>query len=145
MLDLRELAEALGERGRTVGGGDDVDVLDRVRATASGAGELDVSALAGPRQQAADELLANLERTRQQDPRRRTCAGARVELVECREHAFLELRAEAAHGPQTLGEGSLAQRLRRVDAELGVQQPCALGAEARQSRDRNQARRELRS
>ncbi len=53
----------------------------------------------------------------------------RIELLERRQHALLELRAEAAHGAQALRERGLPQRLRRVDAELGVQQPRALGPE----------------
>ena len=105
----------------------------------------DLRALPGEGAQAVDELFADLERARQQRPRRRACAGARVELLERREHAFLELGAEPAHGAQALRERGLAQRLRRVDAELGVQQPRALRAEAGQARDRDQARRELRA
>ena len=79
------------------------------------------------------ERLAELDRPRQEDatraraPRRRA-APASLERLQ---HALLELRAEAAHGAQALGQRRLAQRLERVDPELVVKQPRALGAEAR--------------
>ena len=74
-------------------------------------------------------------------------AGARAPRrpASAAEHALLELRAQPAHGAQPLCERGRAQRLERVDAQLGVQQARALGPQAGQARDRDQAGREPRA
>ena len=73
--------------------------------------------------------------------RLRALAGA---FGERREHASPRTSGPS---PRTVrrrcASGRLAQRLQRVDAELGVQQPRALGPEAGQARDRDQPGREL--
>jgi hypothetical protein len=93
-----------------------------------------------PRAIEIGEALADLDRPGQQHARRRALACA---FGQRREHAFLELRTEAAHGADALRQRGLAQLLQRVHAELGVQQARPLCAETGQARDRNQTRREL--
>ncbi len=63
----------------------------------------------------AHQRLADLDRPGQQHARRRAFARA---VLERRQHARLELGAEAAHGAQALVLCRLAQLLERVDAEL---------------------------
>ena len=125
--------------------GDQVDVLHAVGHPPRRARDLHVRARTAPLEQARGERLAQLERARQEQPSARPLGRFGGHPVERREHAFLELRAESLHGPQPLRQRRLAQLLGRVDPELGEQQPRALGPQARQSRDRDQARRELRA
>ena len=138
-LDQRQL----GQRGRQRDGilrrGDDVEVLDRVGLAAQRAGHLD--ALGGRvGAQRADDLLGDVLRAREQDARRRAALGR---LGERLEQLLLDLRAEAAQLADLLLLGGGAQRVERVDAELVVEPPRALGAEARQVHDRDQPGREL--
>jgi hypothetical protein len=69
----------------------------------------------------------------------------RSQLVERRQHVGLEPRPQPPHLAQPLGQRRLAQRLRGVDAKRVVQQAHPLGAQPRQARDRDHARRELRA
>ena len=65
-----ELGQRLRQRGRVGGGGDDVDVLDRVGPAAQRAGDLD--AVRGRvRAQRLDDLLGRLARLPQHDAARR--------------------------------------------------------------------------
>ncbi len=125
-------AEALRERRRACRDGDQVDVLDAVGPPARRAGDEYLRARAAQLGEPRRERLAELERLRQQHARGRALARA---LLERREHVLLELRPEPADRADPLRERRLAQLLRRVDAELRMQQPRALGAEARQARD----------
>ena len=73
-LDHRQLGERGGERGRVLGGRDDVEVLDRVGLAAQRARHLD--ALGGRvRAQRADDLVGDGLRAREQDARRGPPSG----------------------------------------------------------------------
>ena len=141
-LDLLEPDQALGQRGRPCRHRDQVDVLDAVRPAPGRAGDLHLRLRASERSQAAGELLADLQRSRQQQARLRALAGA---FGKRREHPLLELRAKAAHRAHALLQGGFAQLLQRVHAELRMQQARALGSQARQPRHRHEPRRELRA
>ena len=142
-LDLLQPGEALRERRRAGRDGDQVEVLDAVGPPARRAGQLHVRARAALLAQAGDERLADLDRPGQQQARRGPVRRRR--RLERRQHAVLELRAQPLHVRRRCAQRRLAQRLERVDAELRVQQPRALGAEAGQAGDRDQAGRELRA
>ncbi len=75
----------------------------------------DVRVSAAELAQSGRELLAELDRLRQQESRLGALAGA---LLERRQYSFLELRSEPAHGADALGQRHLTQLLKRVDAEL---------------------------
>ena len=90
--------------------------------------------------QRLEQELADGERAVEHDPLRWP-RGRRVRL-ERGQHRLLELRAEAAQLAQAPGRGRLAQRLRRVDAELVEESPRSLGPEPREPGDRQQPRRE---
>ena len=72
----------------------------------------------------------------------RRLAGAGRERLEDR---LLELGPEAAHVAQLLGLGRRAQALERVDAELVVELAGALGPEAGQAREVDEARPGIRA
>ena len=138
-LDQRQLGQRGRQRSGIVGGGDDVEVLDGVGLAPQRAGDLD--ALGGRvRAQRADDLLGDVQRAREQDARRRP---ALRRLGEGLEQRLLDLRAEPAQAADLLLLGGGAQRVERVDPELVVEPPRALGAEARQVHDRDQPAREL--
>ena len=127
-----------GQRGRVRRGGDDVQVLHRVGEPARGARDLDVHRR-GVGAQRLGDLLADLERGRQDHALRRLVGGAGLERGE---HALLELHAEALRVAQPAGLGRLAQRVDRVDAELVVHRAHALRADAGQAGDRGEAGRD---
>ena len=135
-LDLLELGEALRQRRRARRDGDQVEILDAVGLATRRPGQLHLGARAPPRGQVGDECFTGLDRRGQQHSR--SCAFASP-LLQRRQHAGLELRAEPAHGAQALVQRRLAQLLERVDAELRVQQARALGSQTRQPCDRDQA------
>ena len=138
-LDDVELGEGGQQRRRVGGGGDDVEVLDGVGQAPRRAGELD--AVGGRvRAQRLDDPVADLQRLVEQHARLRRLADAGRERLE---HGLLELRPEAAHVAQLLGLGGRAQALERVDAELVVELAGALGAEAGQARQVDEAGREF--
>ena len=138
-LDEVERAQRLDERRRIVGRGDDVEVLDRVGQAARAAGDLDAL---GRRvgAQLLDDRLAGLEGAVEQDPDPRRVGDARRDRLE---HLLLELRPEPLDATQPLSFGGRAQRVDRVDLELLVEAPRALGAQARQPHHRDDARRVL--
>ena len=68
--------------------------------------------------QARDQRLADLDRAWQQGARRGARRWLGVGGGERGQHARLELGPQPPHRAQALVQGSLAQRLRRVDAEL---------------------------
>ena len=141
-LDLVEPGQGPRQRSRAGGGRDQVQVLDAVGLAADRSGELDTRARAGALAQARDQRRPDGDRLREQDPRCRALGCSRLQR---REHVCLELGAEPAHATQALGKGGLAQRLGRIDAELQLEQPRALGAQPRYAGDRDQPRRELRA
>ena len=116
-LDLLERGQALGQRGRAGGGRDQVEILHAVRLPPCRSGELHVGARSAALAQARDQRLADRHRLGQQHARRGALGRSRVQRGE---HAGLELGAESAHAAQPLRERRIAQRLRRVDAELRV-------------------------
>ncbi len=126
-----------------VGGGHDVDVLDAVGAAAYRARELDRRGLAGSGEQSGSQGLADRHGPGQQHPAR-AIRGLALCLLQRGEHALLELRPEPLDRSQPLSLGGLPQRRRRVDAQLGVEQPCPLRAQAREAGEGDQPRRELR-
>ena len=145
-LDLLELGEALGERRRSGGRGDQVDVLDGVRLPADRARELRCgSPRPASAPQAPTQRLADLDRPRQQDAR---VTRSRRGWRPCSSSALSTLSSSFGPSPRTVRRrwASAASRSACSEsiAELGVQQPRALRAEAGQARDRDQARRELR-
>ncbi len=139
-LDQRQLAQRRRQRRRVLGGGDDVEVLDRVGLAPQRARHLDLLR-ARVRAQRADDLLGDVLRPRQQDPRRRAAPLGR--LGERLEQLLLDLRAEAAQLADLLLLGGRAQGIQGVDPELVVEPPRALRPEARQVHDREQPAREL--
>ena len=102
----------------------------------------------GPRSaealEAGNEFFAELQRARQDDASG-VPLGPIAERLQRRQHARLELRAEPLYRAQPLCPGGLLERLGRVDPELGVEQPGALGSEARQTGHRDQPGGELRA
>ena len=145
MLDLRQPREALRERRRLRRCGDQVDVLHAVGHPPRRPGDLHVCAFATLFAQARGERLAQLDRLRQQQPPGGSIGRFGGDSIERGKHVFLELRAQAPDAAQPLRDRGLAQLLGRVDPELREQQPRALGPEAGQPCDRDQARRELRA
>ena len=141
-LDLLERAHALCQRSRARRRRDQVQVLDAVRLAPRRAGHEHLRARRATADQPRHQRLGSLERSRQQHTRGRALGDA---LLERAQDALLEPRAEPAHVAQALSERRLSQLLRRVDAQLRVQQARALGPEARQARDRHEARWELRA
>src|ERR1019366_8922163 len=125
------------------GGRDQIEILDAVGEPARRAGELDVSAGAAEALQPGGERLPDLHRAREQHPRSAMPVGLGLDRVEAREHARLELGAQPPYVTQALGERGLAQSLRRVDAELGLQEPGTPWSEAGEAGDRDQARGKL--
>ena len=83
---------------------------------------------------------AMFSRAREQDARRR---AALLRLGQGLEQRLLDLRAEAAQPADLLLLGGGAQGVERVDAELVVEPPRALGPEARQVHHGDQPGREL--
>ena len=138
LCDLLELHQALGERRRAVGHRDQVDVLDAVRPAPRRARDLHVRLRAATLAQAGGEALR-----RSRSP---SAAAAVPALARRRLPPSAESTRSSSFGPSPrtprmrCGERRLAQLLQRVDAELRVQQPRALGAETRQARDRDEPR-----
>src|SRR5439155_19098388 len=86
------------------------------------------------------ERLAQLQGLGKQDAWREALRSPRLER---RKDALLQLGTQAAHRAQPLRLSRLAQRLGRVDAQLVVQLARALGPQAGEAHDRDQARRKL--
>ena len=140
-LDDRQLCQRPHERGGIGGGGDHVEVLDGVGLAPQRAGDLDPLGARGGAQR-VDDLVGDRQRAREQHARRRATVEAGRELLD---QLLLDLGAEAAQVAQLLLLGRRPQRLERVDAELVVEPPRALGPEAGQVHHRDQAARELRA
>ena len=136
-----ELAERARERLRVAGRGDDVEVLDGVGAAAQRAGHLDPVAR-GMLAQGGEDLLRDRLGAREHHPWGRPARGlvAGQRLLELR----LGLQPEAAQLPDRARLERRPQRVQRVDAELVVELAGALGPEAGQAHELDQARRELR-
>ena len=130
-----------GEPKRIGGGGDHVEVLDAVGHPARRAAELDPDrGRVGP--ELLEQLLTRGERAVEHDPLARF-PGSR--LTERAEDRLLGLRPEPLERPDSVLLGGGAERVERVDPELLVQPPRPLGPEPGQSRDLDQAGRELRA
>ena len=81
-------------------------------------------ARAAPLGEPRHERLADLDRPGQDHAR---CHPLGCPRVQRRKHVLLELRAEPAYIAQALLQGGLAERLGRVDAELGCSRRARLG------------------
>ena len=117
------------QRGGVGGGGDDVEVLDRVGPAAQRAGDLDAVGRR-VRAQRVGDLVGDRDRAREHDARRRLPSR----LVVVGQHlleVLLGLGAEAAQLAHPAVLDRRAQRVERVDAELVVQALRPLGPEAR--------------
>src|SRR5919109_1619117 len=136
-----QLAQRLRERHRLVGGGDHVEVLDRVGQPPGRPGRLHpVGGVMGA--QRVNDGVARVKRLGQQQPQPGDVAG--VEGGERGEDVLLRLGPEPAHPSDRLRGGRLAQSLDRVDVQFVVEDARALGAEARhRPRHLDQPDREL--
>ena len=132
-------SKASVDRRHVVRRDDDVEVLDVVGLAARRA--RDLGAHDGRvRAQPLEDRVADRHRAREHD----ACPGRPLGLrVERRDQGLLGLRAEPLQLPDLPGARGRAQRLQRVDAELLVQPPGALGPEALELRHRHEPRREL--
>ena len=139
-LDQRQLAQRRRQRRRVLGGGDDVEVLDRVGLAAQRAGHLDLLG-AGCDAQRADDLLG--------DRAARARAGSAAPAPPSGDSASVSSSCSSTFAPNPRSSrifcclGGRAQRIERVDPELVVEPARALGPEARQVHDRDQPAREL--
>jgi hypothetical protein len=137
----RVVREVLGERGRLLGGGDDVDVLTGLGPAAQRTRHLD-SLRGRMLAQRCRQLLGDRLHLREQEAAG-TLAGL-AQPLQRREDVLLGLRAEAFDVADLFFLTGCFQVLHRGDFELLEEAPGRFRADAGDAGDLDQGRRELR-
>ena len=141
-LDDVELGEGGQQRRRVGGGGDDVEVLDRVGQAPRRAGQLD--AVARPGARAAPRRSPSPISQRLVEQHRAASAPRRRRRRTPRARPPRTSRPKPRTSRSCWASAAARSALERVDAELVVELARALGPEAGQAREVDEARRELR-